>query len=229
MIEHMALIMDGNRRWAKQRGLMPWDGHREGVEAVRRVVEYAVQKKIKQISFYAFSIENFKRSKKEIGYLLDLILEFAKKTLKEFEKEEIRVRFIGDKHLFPERVHPALHTLEENTKSFMRLTVNFLFCYGGRQELVSAAQCIAKKVKDGVLSIDAIDDKCFESCLWTHGIPDPELVIRTGGKQRLSNLLPYQSVYSEIHFMDCFWPDIQAADLDEVLEKFQLVQRNFGA
>lgn len=228
MMNHIGLIMDGNRRWAKKRAFVPWRGHREGVEAVRRVVEYVANHNIKHLSLYAFSLENFKRSKEELDYLFDLVLEFAQETLQEFVKEKIRVRFVGDRSLFPKHIVPALEELEEQTKNFDRMVVHFLFCYGGRQELIAAGRCIADQVQRGELTPMQVDEDAFASCLWTHGMPDVDLIIRTGGRHRLSNFLPYQSIYSELYFTDLFWPDIQAHDLDAVLEWYQKLKRSFG-
>jgi undecaprenyl diphosphate synthase len=228
-VQHLACIMDGNRRWAKRNGLKPWYGHREGVEAVRKVVQFCMQKKIKYLSLYTFSLENFKRSYEENSYLFSLMVQEAQKGVSEFRKHGIRLRFRGDRSLFPQELCPLLDTVEKETQDLDTLHVTFLFCYGGRQEIANATKNIALDLKDGKLTADAITPELISSYLWTHDLPDPDLIIRTGGFSRLSNFLLYQAAYSEIYVFDCMWPDITTQHLQEAYDSFVQCTRNFGA
>lgn len=228
MIKHLACQMDGNRRWAQQRGLHSFLGHKEGLEAVKRAITFCINRNIPYLSLYTFSLENFKRSEEEKSYLFDLIAVQSNTALEEFIKQGIRVRFVGDRSAFPLRVATICQKIEQETAHLSVLTLNFLFCYGSRQEIVHAAREIAKKVAAGGLSPDAIDNEQFEQHLWTHGTPDPDIIIRTGAVMRLSNFLLYQSAYSEYYFLDCMWPDMSEEHFTKVLENFATRQRRFG-
>lgn len=228
-LQHLGCIMDGNRRWAKERGMVPWYGHAEGVEAVRRAVEFCIEKKIKYLSLYTFSLENFRRSQEENSYLFKLMVQEAEKGTEEFKKYGIRLRFIGDRSLFPEQLIPLLDRVEKETAHLDTLQVNFLFCYGGRQEIASAAKNIARKVKSGELKEDDITPELMSRHLWTADIPDPDLIIRTGSFSRLSNFLIYQAAYSELYILDCLWPDLTKEHLQEAYDAFMNCKRNFGA
>lgn len=201
MISHLALIMDGNRRWAKKRALMPWLGHRQGVESVQMAIQYCLDHKISYLSLYTFSLENFKRSEQEISYLFSLIRE-AKDRILEFVTEGVQIRFIGDRSKIPHDTRVICEELEQMTQSGARLQCNFLMCYGGQQEILHAVQNFIKQ-DDLEISIDT-----FRKCLWLGDIPDPEIIIRTGGVKRLSNFLLFQGAYAEIRFLDCLWPDL---------------------
>lgn len=228
-LNHLACIMDGNRRWAKQQGKMPWYGHDQGIETVHKVIEFCLKKQIKYLSLYTFSLENFSRSPQENNYLFGLMLKEAQKGSSEFKERGIRLRFIGDRALFPTSLQPLLDTLEQETAQGDALIVNLLFCYGGRQEIAAAVKKIAQQVKNGALHEDAITPELVGSYLWTGVMPDPDLIIRTGGFSRLSNFLPYQSAYSEIHVLDCLWPDLTAVHLESAYDSFMGCKRNFGA
>ncbi len=228
MIKHLACIMDGNRRWAKKQGRVPWYGHQEGVQAVKKVIEFCLQKKISYLSLYTFSIENFQRSHTEKKYLFRLLVQEAKKGINDFLKSDIRIKFIGDRSLFPKDVLPTCIEVEDATKQCATLQVNFLFCYGSQQEIVGGIKQIAHKIKSGVLSVDQIDQQALKNHLWTAGIPEPELIIRTGGVRRLSNFLLFQAAYTEFYFLDCLWPEITNNHLEDAVSTFSECKRNFG-
>ena len=229
MLQHLACIMDGNRRWAKQRGWLPWDGHRAGLNAAVRVIDYCLAKNIPYLSLYTFSLENFKRPEQELNFLFNVLIQEMKKNLiDDFVQKGVAIRFIGDRTAFPTSVLPSCIELEEGTKGGKRLIVNLLFCYGGRQEIISAIKKLIHKVKIGEIDENAITDDLFEHYLWTEGTPAPDLIIRTGGVKRLSNFLLFQAAYSELCFIDCLWPDISDNDLNKAMETFTQCQRNFG-
>ena len=218
MIQHLACIMDGNRRWAKKRGLMPWYGHKEGAEAVRLVIRFCMQQGISYLSLYTFSLENFNRSAQEKEYIFSFLVHESHKELPQFIENGIKITFIGDRSQFPASVVDTCHQIEDATAHGTRLTVMVLFCYGSRQEIVHASKKIAQEVASGSLSIDAITPQLISRYLWTGSIPDPDLVIRTGGLQRLSNFLLFQVAYSELFFLD----------LENALSYFAACKRNFG-
>lgn len=228
MIKHLALIMDGNRRWAKKRLLTPWKGHQEGVQAAQKVLDYCIKHKIKFLSLYTFSLENFNRSSEEKNYLFEILAHEAHKRLPELIAQGMRICFMGDRSLFPASVKPTIDDVEAQTKHLDVLQVNLLFCYGGQQEIAHACKAIAQDVQTGKLHTDQINEKLVSSYLWTGSTPEPELIIRTGGRNRLSNFLLFQAAYSELYFLDCLWPDIQEADLDRAIGYFEEVTRNFG-
>ena len=222
--------MDGNRRWAKKRGLFPWDGHREGVTTAQRTVDYCLAKNIPYLTLYTFSVENLKRSLEEKSFLFDLIARFVTDILLvDYRDRGVCVKFIGDRSLFPERLRGVFERVERETAQGTVLTVHLLFCYGGQQEIVAAARELAERVARGELSPEAITQDLFAAILWTGSVPAPDLVIRTGGNQRLSNFLSYQSAYSELYFSDTLWPDVDEAFLDTALSYFESSKRNFGA
>jgi len=228
MVEHLACIMDGNRRWAKKKGWMPWYGHKEGIEAVNRVIQFCVKNNISYLSLYTFSIDNFKRPLDEIKYFFNNIIKEASSIIKELKKNGVRARFIGDRSWFPENIQDTCNVIEQETMGCNVLYLNLLFCYGGRQEIVHAVKTIVEEVKLGRLTEKDLTPDLFSSYLWTAGTPDPDLIIRTGGVKRLSNFLLYQAAYSELYFLDCLWPDITESDLQEAVSFFYQCKRNFG-
>lgn len=222
--------MDGNRRWARKAGLAPWIGHRKGVEPVKTTISFCLKHNIPYLTLYAFSLENFKRPQKELDFLFNtLAQEIASKELNELFEQGIKVRFVGDKSLFPRQLVPIIEEIEEKTRNGTRLELIILFCYGGRQELFAAAHKLAQGVKEGVFNLATVTQQDFESCLWTSNVPTPDIIIRTGGMQRLSNFLPYQAAYSELYFLTCFWPEITEEHLVDALLWFKDRPRNFGA
>lgn len=221
MISHLALIMDGNRRWAKQRGKFAWLGHRQGADVVEMVLQYCIEKKIPYLTLYTFSIENLKRPDQERSYLFDLLVQASDRSA-EFIKNDVRVRFVGDLSLLPESTRQACMRLQQATKNCKTLTCNFLVCYGGQQEIIAAVQSM---INDDVKQVTP---EIFQSYLWLGSIPNPEIIIRTGGVKRLSNFLLYQAAYSEIRYLDCLWPDVTKEILDATIQDCILAQKNFG-
>ncbi len=228
-MKHLACIMDGNRRWAKQHGWMPWSGHKEGVAAAQRVVDFCLHNGIPFLSLYTFSLENFRRSQEEQSYMFDMLVQQATSSLDIWITKGVKVRFIGDRSLFPESVQQACAHIEASTAEQTALQVNLLFGYGARQELSACMKSIGHKLLEGKLTLEAISPDIIEQHLWTAGIPDPDLVIRTGGAHRLSNFLLHQSAYSELYFLDCFWPDITHEHLRAACDYFYTCKRNFGS
>lgn len=224
MIQHLACVMDGNRRWASQQGLFPWQGHRAGAKTVEVVIAFCLKYKIPYLSLYTFSLENFKRSQEEQSYLFDMIIQQSQSYVPQFIEQGVKVRFIGDLQQFPDTVQDVCQRIEKQTEQGNVLQVNFLFGYGARQEIVAAAQLLAQKLVAGGL----LTKEAFEQCLWTAGIPDPDLVIRTGGIQRLSNFLLYQSAYTEIRFLNTLWPDLSEVEILHAVNGAVQAQKNFG-
>lgn len=229
MLVHIALIMDGNRRWARARGLPTYAGHREGVNTVERVTKYCIDKQIRFLTLYAFSIENFKRSEEEKTYLFELIAAGIKSYAAKFAEYGVRITFIGDRCLFPERIRETCAAIERETVNNDRLVVNILFCYGGQQEIVAAARSFARKIQDGSMCESDLTCERFARELWSGSCPPPDLVIRTGGMHRLSNCLLYQVAYSELAFTDTLWPDFDVKELDSLVYNYTFVKRNFGS
>lgn len=227
MIKHIAFIMDGNRRWAKAQGSKLFY-ESQSKDAVKTVVSYCLKNQILHLSLYLFCIENFKRNQEETSFLFKAIVEALNNNLAEFVKQEIRIRFIGERSLFPENTLNIIKKTEEATQDFKKLELNFLFCYGGRQEIVSATKTIAKKILTGELSIEDVNTDSFKQYLWTYPTPAPEIIVRTGNDHRLSDFLLYQAAYSEIYFLECLWPDITDQDIEEVIERFKKSKKNFG-
>ena len=201
-MNHIVFVMDGNRRWARKKGWRAMYGHKEGVESVKRVVQFCLEKQIPHVSLYTFSLENLKRPQEEKNYLFDLIAQQAEHGFDEFVTSGVRVRFVGDTQQFPPHIVPVIKRLEEKTAHCTKLQLNFLFCYGARQEILSGIKALVQKVKAGLLAEDQISDEILMEHMWTHGIPEPDLIVRTGGVKRLSNLLLFQAAYSEFHFLD---------------------------
>ena len=220
--------MDGNRRWAKKRGLLPWYGHREGVEAVRTVVKFCLDYKIQYLSLYTFSLENFKRPEIEKKYLFSYLAKETEKELPNFIKNGVKVRFVGDRSQFPESLKATYDCMEKETAHCKNLILNLLFCYGGQQELVAGIKDIVRDVQIGKISADQLTETQLNQYLWLGDIPAPDLIIRTGGAQRLSNFLLYQAAYSELCFLDCMWPELSVEHLEKVVSSFTNCKRNFG-
>jgi undecaprenyl diphosphate synthase len=227
-MQHLAIIPDGNRRWAAKNKLKSFFGHKKGLDAVKSAIQVCLKNQIKYLSIYTFSLENFNRSEEEKSYLFDLLVEQFSFQLPEFIKQGIKIRFVGDKKFFPEKVQKSILDAELATKDLDKLNLNLLFCYGAKAELVHAAKSLAQKVKSGELKIDEIDENKLSESLWTAGAPDPDLIIRTSNLRRLSNFLLYQAAYSELMFLDCFWPEVTENVLQKCVDDFKNIQRNFG-
>ena len=228
-ISHLAVIMDGNRRWAKKNKLNFGAGYSDGgFGAVKKAIEFCLVRGIKYLSLYTFSIENLKRPQEEQNFLFDTIVSEGGKNISYLKERNVCARFIGERSLFPEHVIPTCNLVEQETKDCSALFVQILFCYGGRQELVAAVKKLVQKVKEGLILEDQITEEVLHDALWMAGIPDPELIIRTSGVQRLSNFLTYESVYSEFCFLDCLWPEITEKDLAHAVDSYLGIRRNFG-
>jgi len=228
MIQHIAFIMDGNRRWAKKQGLQAFLGHKKGAEVLENVIDFCLKSKILYVSLYTFSLENFNRSTAEVRYLFDLLVNEASKKLDLFLNHGVRVRFVGDRTLFPASVIATVTMLEEKTASCTSLNLNFLFCYGARQEIIGGIKKFYEDIKVGAVLLEDLNDESFKHYLWTGDMPEPELIIRTSGIKRLSNFLLYQAAYSEFYFLDCLWPEITQDHMHEAVQSYFETKRNFG-
>lgn len=228
MLRHLACIMDGNRRWAKKRLLRPWLGHKEGVHTIQRVIDFCFKHTITYLSLYTFSIENLQRPEQEKNYIFSALIAQAEKQLDGFIKQGIRVRFIGDRSLFPSDVLVVCERIEQKTAHLSSLCVQFFFCYSGRQEIIAGIKKLVGQMRNEENS-DAITEELFKQYLWSGDLPEPDLIIRTGGAQRLSNFLLYQAAYSELYFLDCLWPDLSVDDLQKAVTYFNTCKRNFGS
>lgn len=225
---HVAIIMDGNRRWAKARNLPTMEGHRRGILALREITRAASDAGVQIVTVYGFSTENWRRDANEIAFLFDLCVHFAKNELAELNKNNVQVRIIGDWQAFPEKSRNALAELQRNTETNTGLVLNLAVNYSSRAEIERAVRQIAADVKDGKLEVDAIDETVIASKMFTAGIPDPDLLIRPGGEHRLSNFLLYQAAYTELVLSDVFWPDFSAKHFHDALADFAQRQRRFG-
>ena len=229
MPKHIAIIMDGNRRWAKQKGLDGSLGHKKGAEVLEEVAKYCNKIGLEALTVYAFSTENWKRTKEEVGAILLLLQMYLDKFLKTADLENIKLRVIGDReHNMPEEIKTKMIKMEERTKNNTGLKFNIAFNYGGRDEIVKATKSIAEKVKNGEINIEDIDENMISNNLYTKGLPDPDLLIRTSGELRTSNFLPWQITYSEFMFLDKYWPDFTTADIDNAIEVYSKRQRRVG-
>lgn len=224
--EHIAIIMDGNGRWAQQRGKERSYGHQAGVEAVKRITSESAKLGVKYLTLYTFSTENWNRPADEVAALMGLILTSLEDEL--FMKNNVRFRVIGDVSRMPESVVQKLRETEEHTANNTTMTLVVALSYSSKWEITKAMRDIATEVKQGTLSVDAIDDTTISQHLATHFMPDPELLIRTGGELRISNYLLWQIAYSELYFCDTFWPDFDEAALHEAIANYQQRQRRFG-
>ena len=225
---HIAIIMDGNGRWAKKRGLPRTAGHKAGGDTFRRIANYCRSIGVKYLTVYAFSTENWKRSEEEVSALMRLLERYLEEGLRDMEKNHVCFRFFGDLS----RLNPKLRKLcieaQERSSEYHEVQVNFCLNYGGRDEIVRAVKAYAQDVKDGKADLSELSEDVFSSYLDSAGVPDPELVIRPSGELRTSNFLPWQTVYSEFVFMNVLWPDFSAEDLDAAILEYHKRNRRFG-
>lgn len=226
--EHVAIIMDGNGRWARARGLPRIMGHKAGMEAVRRIVRAAPEHGIRYLTLFAFSTENWRRPRLEVEGLFALLREYVEKETGELKAEGVRVRFLGERENLPARAREVTARCEEETCSGTRLNLNIALNYGGRAEIVRAARALAKRVAAGTLEPDAITAENVAQELYTAGMPDPDLLIRTSGELRLSNFLLWQLAYTEIYITDTLWPDFTPEDLAKALSAYRKRERRYG-
>ncbi len=225
--QHIAIIMDGNGRWAKQRALPRTAGHKAGAETLRRIAKYCNELGVKYLTVYAFSTENWKRSQEEVGGIMTLLHRYLEESLRDMEKNRVRIRFFGDLS----RLSPELQKLcRETEQRSMEYDVQMNFClnYGGRDELVRAARAFAQDVAQGKRQPQELTEALLSTYLYSHDVPDPELIIRPSGEMRTSNFLLWQSAYSEYVFMDVLWPDFSPEDLDKAIEEYNRRSRRFG-
>ncbi|HCO73357.1 MAG TPA: isoprenyl transferase [Clostridium sp.] len=225
---HIAIIMDGNGRWAKQRKLPRTMGHRAGMKNIKMMVEESSNLGVKYLTLYAFSTENWKRTKEEVGALMDLVVEFINKEFEELHRNNVKLNSIGDISKLPEKSKAAVEDAMYKTRNNTGLTLNIALNYGGRDEIVKGVKEIAKEVLERKLQIDNIDDKIISDHLYTSGMPDPDIIIRPSGELRLSNYLLWQSAYSEFWFSNINWPDFTKEDLRRAISDFQKRDRRFG-
>ncbi len=226
--KHVAIIMDGNGRWAKRRSLPRIMGHRAGADALRKVSRFAGHMGIEYITVYAFSTENWKRSDEEVSGLMSLLLDYLKNAEKELGGDEVRIRVIGDPSRFSDEIQQQIKRVESVTKGNKAVTVTLALNYGGRDELVRAVKAIAKDVQDGKTTLDSIDEETVSHHLYTYDMPDPDLVIRTSGELRLSNYLLWQTSYSELYFTDTLWPDFDEKEFTKAIDAYLSRSRRFG-
>ncbi len=226
--QHIAIIMDGNGRWAKKRGLPRTAGHSAGAEAFRRIANYCRTIGVKYLTVYAFSTENWKRSESEVSGIMGLLASYLKEALRDMEKNHVRFCFFGDLSRLSPKLRKLCRDAMERSSEYHEVQVNFCLNYGGRDEIIRAIRSYAKDVAQGKRDAEALDEAVFSEYLDSAGVPDPELVIRPSGEMRLSNFLPWQTVYSEFVFMDVLWPDFGPDDLDAAIAEFRRRNRRFG-
>ena len=219
-LEHLAIIMDGNRRWAKEKSMMTTMGHKKGADVLVDTAKYCNEIGLKYLTVYAFSTENWKRTEEEVGYLMGLLGVYLDKFLKELDMENIKINFIGNIDVIDSSLSTRIRNLEEKTANNTGLNLMIAFNYGGRDEIVRACRNIAEKVKNNELNVEDIDENIVSNYLYTFGKKDPDLVVRTSGEMRTSNFLPWQITYSEFLPLDKYWPDFTKEDVDFCVEEF---------
>lgn len=229
MPKHIAIIMDGNRRWARAQGKPASFGHKAGAKTLEKIVRYANKIGLEYITVYAFSTENWKRAEEEVKALMTLLQNYLDDYSKRADSENIKIKILGDISALSPKMQKSIINCMERTKNNTGVTFNIALNYGGRDEIVRAVKKIAEQVKEDKIKTEDINEKMISNNLYTEGEPDPDLVIRTSGELRLSNFLPWQVVYSEFLFIDKNWPDFSEEDLDEAIIEYQKRTRKFGA
>lgn len=231
-VEHIAIILDGNRRWASENELNPWLGHKKGAEKVEQLLDWCEKLDVKFVTLYAFSTENFRRSPQEIAEIMKIAEEKFRKLLTEerIHRNKVHVKVIGRVNLLPKNLQQLIADVEKATEDYDNQFLNIAFAYGGRAEIVDAAKMIAEKVMDGELKLDDVNESVFERHLYTAHLTkqEPDLIIRTSGEERLSGFLLWQSAYSELAFLDVYWPDFRLIDLLRAIRTFQNRKRRYG-
>lgn len=226
--QHIAIIMDGNTRWAQQRCLAPIDGHKEGAEALRAVVEYCAEIGVEYVTAFAFSSENWQRSEEEVAGLMELFLDSLERESGQFSENHVRLRFIGQRSRFAPEMQELMASIEEQQPGDVRMTLILAIDYGGRQDVVSACKQLASQVQQGSCSVDDINEERLSSVLSLADVPDPELCIRTSDERRVSNFLLWQLAYSELYFSPVLWPDFKPQDMKQAIVEFFLRKRRYG-
>ncbi|MES9858183.1 MAG: isoprenyl transferase [Sedimenticola sp.] len=225
---HIAIIMDGNGRWAQQQGLPRHAGHRAGVKSVRNAVEQSASHHIEVLTLFAFSSENWKRPKREVGLLMELFFTALHREVKRLDRNKVVLKVIGDRTAFSEKLQKRILQAEEKTAGNSGLILQIAANYGGRWDITEAARALAGRVARGELDLQQIDEEAINGALSFAGLPDPDLFIRTGGDQRLSNFMLWQSAYAELYFTDTLWPDFDTEAFDQALTAFSSRQRRYG-
>ena len=229
---HIAMILDGNRRWASEKILNPWFGHEKGADKVDQLVDWCLKLDVRSVTLYVFSTENFLRSRSEVAEIMRIAEERFRQILTDerIHRDKIRVKVIGRVNLLPDDLQKLIADMEKATRDYDEHFLNFAFAYGGRAEIVDAARKIAEEVNQGRLKPEDVDERTFEQHLYTSHLPnqDPDLIIRTSGEERLSGFLLWQSAYSELFFLDVYWPDFRLIDLLRAIRTFQKRKRRFG-
>lgn len=227
-LEHLAIIMDGNGRWAARRGLPRSMGHRKGAEVVKEITRAAGELGIKYLTLYAFSTENWNRSEDEVKTLMGLLRDYLQSDLKEVQQNNVRIRFIGEREMLDADIVRKMAEIEADTLRNTGMTLCIALSYGSRQEIVNAVKKMAALVKEGDISLNDVDVKLFSDMLYTKDMPDPDLVIRTSGEQRISNYLLWQIAYAEFFFTDVLWPDFNKKLLEDIIKNFNMRERRYG-
>ena len=231
-VENIAIILDGNRRWASEKELNPWLGHKKGADTVEQLLDWCWKLDVKFVTLYTFSTENFRRSPAEIAEIMQIAEEKFRKLLTDerIHRNKVHVKVIGRRQLLPESLQTLIAEVEDATEKYDKQFLNFAFAYGGRAEIVDAAKIIAAKVSEGELKLDDVNEKTFEKSLYTAHMSnqEPDLIIRTSGEERLSGFLLWQSAYSELAFLDVYWPDFRLIDLLRAIRTFQTRKRRYG-
>ncbi|MFD2941521.1 isoprenyl transferase [Flavobacterium notoginsengisoli] len=226
--KHLAIIMDGNGRWAKQQGFLRAFGHENGTKSVKEIIKTSAKLGIEYLTLYAFSTENWNRPKLEVQALMKILINSLKKELITLQENNIRLNAIGNLDKLPKTAQKELLDVMEKTKNNSRLTLTLALSYGSREELVNAVKAISDKVKNNIISIDTIDDSIINEHLYTQNLPDVDLLIRTSGEHRISNFLLWQIAYAELYFTNVLWPDFKDQDLYEAIISYQKRERRFG-
>lgn len=226
--EHIAIIMDGNGRWAKEKKLPRTMGHRAGVESIRRIIKESHVLGIKYLTLYAFSTENWKRPKDEVGALMKLLVEYLRSEIEELNANGVVIKILGDTTKLSDECQKEINDAVELTKNNKGVVVNIAFNYGGRDEILRAVKAVSKDVEKGIINSNDITDNIFENYLYTKGTPDPDLIIRPSGEKRISNFLLWQCAYSEFWYSNVNWPDFKESDLHRAIYDYQNRDRRFG-
>lgn len=224
-LKHLAIILDGNRRWARERGLPTFEGHRVGYERIKDVSRWCLERNIKILTVYAFSTENWNRSKEEVKYLMTLMNKAFSEELDELNKLGFKINIIGSRDRISKTIKKNIEKIENGTKNNKKAILNICFNYGGRLEIVEAV----KKIVEEGIEVDKINEELISKYIWFKGQPEPDLIIRTSGEKRLSGFLTWTSVYSELYFPLCYWPDFDEKELDKAIKEFERRNRRFGA
>jgi len=226
--KHIGLILDGNRRWAKERGLPAFEGHRAGLGTIEKLFDWAIELDIKELTLYCFSMQNFKRTSVEVKFLMELFTENFRKVIKNrrIHANKVKIKVIGNISLLPEKLQDAIKKAEEATKNYKNYIVNFCIAYGGQEEIAEMVKKIAEKVKDGKVSIDKITLETVKDNLYLSS--EPDIIIRTSGEQRTSNFLVFQQAYSEWFFPEVKWPDFSKKALEDIIDQYLGRERRFG-